>query len=279
MTEPDRVSVETLLASAATSVALPDAAAFSRQVGERLRSRSVSVPVRRRDRRPILAFGFGLALVCAMTATLVPPVRSAVADLLGVDGVRITRAAPPPPTSPPLPSPPQPTTTSTVPADPIGALGLGQVTTLPAAARIAGFAMRVPTTSAFQHPDAVYVGEPGTAPVVSLVYLPRADRPAVDGTGIGGLLGEFRGRVEAGYFSKLAAMGTTIETVRVGAVDGFWLSGSPHQFFYVRPDGTVDSQTIRLAGNTLLWSAGGITYRFESGLTRDTAVAVADSMR
>jgi len=57
------------------------------------------------------------------------------------------------------------------------------------------------------------------------------------------------------------------------------LSGAPHEFFYVNADGTVDSETIRLAADTLVWSAGGITYRFESALSRDAAVAVATSMR
>jgi hypothetical protein len=264
--------LEIRLESAARSIAVPDPVAFARRVGDGVRSSPR--PVVRSYRGPVLAVA-ALVVVCGLVATVVAPVRSAVADFLGVDGVHITRAAPAPPTS----SPPSSAPPTTVPADPVGALHLGALTTLQGAARAAGFAMRLPTAGGYQRPDAVFVGGPGTTPMASMVYLPQAGRPAVDGTGIAALLGEFRGHLEAGYFGKLAAIGTSIESVRIGQVDGYWLSGEPHQFFYVRPDGTVDSDTMRLAGNTLLWSAAGITYRFETSLGRDAAIAIAASMR
>jgi len=70
-----------------------------------------------------------------------------------------------------------------------------------------------------------------------------------------------------------------VEAVEVAGVPGYWLSGEPHEFFYVAPDGKVDTETIRLAANTLLWSAAGITYRFESALLLQSAIAIANSMR
>ena len=92
-------------------------------------------------------------------------------------------------------------------------------------------------------------------------------------------MSEFRGHLDAGFFEKLVSAGTTVQTVEVAGVPGYWLSGQPHEFFYVAPDGQVDTETIRLAANTLLWSAAGITYRFESALSLQSAVAIANSMR
>jgi hypothetical protein len=38
-------------------------------------------------------------------------------------------------------------------------------------------------------------------------------------------------------------------------------------------------ETIRLAGNVLLWERGELTLRIESGLTKEGAVRVAASVR
>jgi hypothetical protein len=222
-----------------------------------------------------------LIVVFAAVATLVAPVRSAVADLLGVDGVPITRASRLPLTTAAPPTPPASTATptTTVPADPVAALHLGTPTTLATAARLVGFTMRLPTTPGYSHPDAVLVGTPPAGGMVSMVYLADRIRPVVAGTGVAGLLSEFRGHLDAGFFQKLVGAGTSVDAVQVAGAAGFWLSGAPHEFFYVRPDGTVDTETLRLAANTLLWSAGGITYRFESALSKGAAVAIAVSMR
>jgi hypothetical protein len=115
--------------------------------------------------------------------------------------------------------------------------------------------------------------------MASLVYRSGPGRPAAKSVGIAGFISEFRGRLDGGFFLKVAGNGTTVQPVQVAGVPGFWLSGSPHEFFYVAPDGTVATETIRLASNTLVWSAGGITYRFESGLSESAAIAIASSMR
>jgi hypothetical protein len=231
----------------------------------------------------VLTVAAGLTLACAVVGTSIGPVRSAVADFLGVDGVHITRATPLPVPRAPSPSRPSPAPSAapapTAPVDPVAALHLGAVTTLKAAARRVGFDMRVPTIADYQRPDVVLVGTPPAGGMVSMVYLPRPGHPAVPGEGVAGLLSEFRGHLDAGFFQKLVSVGTSVEAVEVAGVPGYWLSGEPHQFFYVAPDGQVDTETIRLAANTLLWSAGGITYRFESALPQQSAIAIANSMR
>jgi hypothetical protein len=62
-------------------------------------------------------------------------------------------------------------------------------------------------------------------------------------------------------------------------VAGYWIEGAPHQFFYTDEHGQVQSESIRLAANVLLWESGGLTLRIESVLPQATAVRVADSMR
>jgi hypothetical protein len=209
-------------------------------------------------------------------AAAVAPVRSAVADFFGVDGVHITRTAHNPALAVPSTGPP---VVTTPPVDPVVALHLGTSTTLVEAARLVGFPMRLPTVGSYQRPDVVLVGTPPVGGMASMVYLPAPGRAPVAGTGVAALLSEFRGHLDAGYFQKVAGPGTAVDPVRVGSAEGFWLSGAPHEFLYVNADGTVDTETIRLATSTLVWSAGGITYRLESALPRDSAVAMAASMR
>jgi hypothetical protein len=240
--------------------------------------------MRAHSHRRVLTVAAALILACALVGALVGPVRSAVADFLGVDGVHITRATPlplprAPSTSAPSPAPSSTAPTPTAPVDPVAALHLGTVTTLEAAARRVGFEMRVPTIAGYQRPDVVLVGTPPAGGMVSMVYLPRPGRPAVPGEGVAGLLSEFRGHLDAEFFQKLVSVGTRVEAVEVAGVPGYWVSGESHEFFYVAPDGQVDTETIRLAANTLLWSAGGITYRLESALPLKSAIAIADSMR
>ncbi len=56
-------------------------------------------------------------------------------------------------------------------------------------------------------------------------------------------------------------------------------AGAPHTFSYFAPDGDYMQETIRLAGNTLLWQDGDLTLRLESSLDRNRAVEIAKSMR
>jgi hypothetical protein len=280
MAEPARPAVEALITQAAQAVPVPDPDVFAARVTQRLRSPQPA-PLRRRAPRrhaprwQLSALAAGVAALCILGASLIPPVRSAVAGLLGVDGVRIKLANPA--TVPTTPSPSS--TPTTAPVDPLAALHLGELTTLQLAARRVGFAMRIPTIAGYQHPDAVYVGTPPPGGMASMIYLPAAGRPAANGSGVAALLSEFRGHLESGFFEKLAGSGTTVEAVPVGRAAGYWLSGAPHEFFYTNADGTVDTESIRLAANTLLWSTGGITYRLEGTLSRDAAVALANSMR
>ena len=85
------------------------------------------------------------------------------------------------------------------------------------------------------------------------------------------LLSEFPGG--AVYLKKLAAGGSSVEPAPVGGAPGLWLSGLPHVAFFA-------GQSPRLAGNVLLWSVDGATYRLEGpGLTKARAISLAQSLR
>jgi hypothetical protein len=94
---------------------------------------------------------------------------------------------------------------------------------------------------------------------------------------VGALVTVFEAPLEEGYFEKLLRPGTTYQRVRVNGRPAVWLAGEPHVFLYPAGD-SVREERLRLAGNTLLWAVGPYTYRLESALERDRAIAVAETI-
>ena len=143
------------------------------------------------------------------------------------------------------------------------------------ASRIAGFPVREP--AALGAPDEIYVD---AAPVrVTLVYRSRQGLPATALPGISALVVEFRGRLDQAVVGKTAGPEAHLESVPLNGGVATWLSGQPHQFFYFDPNGNFQSETLRLAGNTLLWEEGGVTYRLEAQVTKEEAVRIASTFR
>jgi hypothetical protein len=110
------------------------------------------------------------------------------------------------------------------------------------------------------------------------MYLPRADLPASAQTGVGLLLSEFDGTMEAGFFAKVAEPGTTIEALSVHGQPAYWLSGAPHAFFYRSATGDIYADALRLATNTLVWQAGPVTLRIEGDISKAQALTIANSL-
>ena len=76
-----------------------------------------------------------------------------------------------------------------------------------------------------------------------------------------------------GYLKKLASGGSSVEGARVGGAPALWVSGPRHVALF-------RGQSPRLAGNVLLWEAGGATYRLEGpNLRKDEAIRLAQSLR
>jgi hypothetical protein len=195
-------------------------------------------------------------LVIALVTLALPGPREAIARLLGIDGVRITHR-------------------DELPPDLDQTLALGQPLTLDAAREQAGNRRLVP--AGFDPPDGAFAGRPRGA--VTLVWAPAPDRPEVAHTGVGLIVSAFPGFTEPPLIEKQLLPGTSLERVSVNGAEGAWISGAHHVLLYIDRENEPLEDTTRLAGNTVIWSDAGITYRLESALDRDTAVALAESLQ
>jgi Fe2+ transport system protein FeoA len=124
-------------------------------------------------------------------------------------------------------------------------------------------------------PDAAYAASDPAS--VSMVWLPGQALPEVGSTGVGALFSRFDGSVEVPVITKAAAPGTEIRIVRVDGQPAYWLSGAAHAFGYISGD-DVAIETLRLAGDTLLWEVDGVTFRLESALSLEEAIELAESV-
>ena len=101
--------------------------------------------------------------------------------------------------------------------------------------------------------------------------------------GVAALLSAMRGRLDDGYFAKVAGSGTVVESLTIATETGetvpaIWLAGEPHQYFFEDNDGAVQVDTLRLATNTLLWTQDGVVFRLEASVSRDEAIEIAGSV-
>ena len=218
-------------------------------------------PVRRLPARRTVTVAIALLLLAAGAAfAAVSGVRHRVLDFLGLRSVHVERVEK-------LPA---------LPPGRAGAnLGLGTRTTLAGARAHAGFPMLVPAL----RPDEVYLAGAPVGNRVMLVYAPRPDLPRAPHTQTGMLVTEFRGEQPPGFLDKTLGRGTTARPVAVNGDPGAWIAGRPHEIVYVRPDGTVITDTLRLAGNTLIWRHGDVLVRLEAEVPLATALRIARSMR
>jgi hypothetical protein len=211
-------------------------------------------------RRQLALGALALVLVVSVTLAVSPSTRETVADRLGLPGVSISTGETP----------------ATIPAT--TDLAIGEPTTLDAAESGAGFALAGPPESTLGAPDAVYrLVAPGGAQI-SYMYAPNNDLPEIGASGIGALISQFAGKTNASFIEKQLSPGTTIEIVTVNGQRGFWITGAPHVFYYEDPSGAIQEETVRLAGNVLLWERDGVTLRIESALAKEDAIRVAESM-
>jgi hypothetical protein len=222
--------------------------------------------VRHRWRAVALAAA-AVLLAVALAVGLAPGVRRAVADFLGIGAVRIHLA--------------DSATISTLagratqggPADAV--LG-APVASVSAAREATSLALHVP--DALGPPDAVYVRRSVGGDVVTLRWAPSPTLPPTADPQAGALLTVVRATVDTGLLDKVLGPDTTYERVSVDGTSALLLSGGTHVVALRAPDGTVIEQSTRLAGTTLLWTDGDLTYRLEAELGRDALVAIAESI-
>jgi len=221
-------------------------------------------------RSPRFAFApvFATLAVLALVIVLaVPGVRATADDFLHAWGIDIFRVP----------------AIATPAVNPSPRSGLGALTTLVDARVRAGFPVRVPSDARLATPDEVYrdgADAPGARQRISLVYGPRAGIPLSYEPGVSVLVVEFRGTFDENLIGgKGVGPDTRIESLSVNGGRGLWVEGAPHLFFYRDPSGIIQTETLRLAGNTLIWEQDGVTFRIEAQVSREDALRIAASFR
>jgi hypothetical protein len=200
-------------------------------------------------RRRLLALVLALLAVAAGAVLAVPPARTAILEWLGISGARIELVDS-------LPEVP-----------PRGRLALGERVSLEEARERAPYRVLVP---ALVKPDEVYFREPPPGGEVTLLYGSSEE--------VRLLFTQFRAS-SLELIKKAAAPDTRIEPVIVNGGRGFWLEGEPHVVVYRDASGEIREETLRLAGNVLLWERGELTLRLEGRLTKEQALGIARAVR
>lgn len=252
-----------LLEQAARDAAFPETPALAERVRARVETGPMPVAAIHLPRtrppllRPVLVAAVAVAVVLAATLSISVTARRAVADLLGVAGIRITFGDDPPATP-----------------RPASRIGLGEPTSRAAASERVGFDVLVPR--GVRGEPAVYFDDSvGDRGAVSVVY-PASAKTLAD---VDLLISQFVASVPAEYVKKLLTLGSEITLTRVHESDAFWVSGLPHYLFYEERDGPAGRETVRLAGNVLLWEEDGVTYRVEGAASLREAERIARSLR
>lgn len=214
-------------------------------------------------------------LVAALLA--VPQTRAAVLRLfarIGAIEIFIDEAAPTLP-APPTARPTEsagitgPTSAASTPtprptAETVGhsllLFALGHPTTLEDAAQGLTFTPTVP--EALGEPDEAYDHRrAGGLPAITLVW--REYDPPLTLTEIG---------IEE-YAHKFVTAGD-VRDVTVNDRPAVWIEG-PH---VIQLLGNLDENSLLITSNILIWSADGLTYRLEGGLSEEEMIAIAESL-
>lgn len=195
-------------------------------------------------------------LVVALVFVFSPSARQAVADLLGVAGVRIgTTSAPPPATG--------------------AGLDLGESIPVGEVEEAVDFQVRVPDGGDLGPPDGVYLSGTGQ---LTMVWAGTPTLPAAGETGVGLLLTQSAGDGRPEFAEKSVGPDTGIQTLMVEDQPAIWIEGASHTFTLLDPDGTLIEETTRLAANVLLWEVGGVNHRLETTGSLQDSLAVVDTL-
>jgi hypothetical protein len=256
-------NLEASLVQASREFVYPPAPDVSRMVTRRLTARRPS----RRQRGWVL-IGVALALVLVIIFT-VPPVRAAVLDWIRLGAVRIFLVQP---TSTPTPAPQSTLPALTPSEEPIptplqSVLDLAGETTL---AKVQAGHILKPALPAFPPdlglPNHVYFQIEGW-PVIVMVWMdpanPQAVRLVISETDANGIL-----------FQKMVPP-SVLDTF-VNGQPALWVAAP-----YMLLTGSGEVAQARLVENshTLIWTAGPLTFRLETGADLETALRIAESIK
>lgn len=249
----DRSDLERGLRDLGDRLDYPSAPGLARAVAQRLRVEPAPLRERRRRWRKV-------AVLAAAAVLLIG--GAAVAARFVLRGVEIVDVPTPPPASP---------------APPGEGLALGRAVTPAEAEDSVSYPLRRPT--ALPPPDGVFLDESVPGGRVSMTYDPRPGLARDDRTDLGLLFVQFRGEVDREVLAKVLGPGATRTRVSVGDAPGLWIEGAPHVVYYRDAEGRAVEDSVRLAGNVLLWERGEVTYRIEADIPRREAIRIAESVR
>jgi hypothetical protein len=215
------------------------------------------------------ALGFGLP---GLRVMILGPTASPSASVVG-------------PSLSPGASQPSPTSTAAPTPPSLESLDLGDPVDPSAAAAAVGYPVKLPTLPELGQPLGVYAnGEPPGARLSAIYaanpsFAAGSNPPVVAGRRVAIIVMEFPGLLDEDFLKKIIRPGTTIERQTVDGHEGFWISGDPHELFYVDPNSNSMHDDIRIVGNVLAWNDGDLTYRIEGASDLAAALRIAESMR
>lgn len=246
MNSPGR-TVEILLADLADHIEWPQTPALDRVAGRLAAPRPE--PPRRRRWIPVTA---ALVVLVAALLVLSPQTREAVADLLGVAGIEIELR-------PEM-------------EEPVGAgLDLGREVAIGEVIESADFAVSMPVLAG--EPDTVYLSEGQ----VNMVWVGGESLPAAGDTGVGLLYTQFPSESGGDRFLKGVGSEATVVAVEVAGASGLWIEGA-HVISREDESGLLIEETLRLAGNALIWESDDVTHRIETAVGLEETLRIAESV-
>ena len=248
--------LESTLRALGSDIAYPATPNMTAAVMHRVGPVPRPAPIARGPRfRLALVAAAVLAIATVATVGLSPTARRAVADWLGVEGVRITFDD----SAPDLPSNGDP--------------AFGRKVSLAEAEELVDFDIAIPAE--LGEPDAVYFMDVQDGEV-SLLWEPEPGLPESEHTGVGAVLTQFRGRPDPLGIKKVLES-SDVRFLTIDGGDAFFIEGAPHVII-LTPDGGAHEQPPRLAGNTLLWEGEDVTYRLEAEVSLGRAETIAESL-
>jgi hypothetical protein len=201
-----------------------------------------------------------VAAIAVVAALAVGPSREAIARFLGVKSSTIEVV---PAGSIPTPVPAATSAAGGAPSLPAPLATIATPVPLGAMGAAAGFEARVPPGRG--QPLASYVIALGSDRVVLLQF---------DGFD----LWETRLAQEA-TFGKAIPPGSVYEDLSVRGNAAVWLSGATHYVYYRDSRGALIRESERtVERSTLIWRTDYAFYRIETGLSRDEAVRIAETL-
>lgn len=240
--------LEQMLRAASADADWPATPDLARTVAARIDLRAVPERRARMGRPPRrawigrpLAIALAILLLLAGSALAIPAVR----DWLGLSTVEVKR----------VPKP--------LPAVHGARLSLGRRVALDAARAKLGFRPALP--AGLGAPTVYYDAFPPGGQL-GLVY-PR-----------GIVVTEIEGQLTR-YLAKFLPPGTGMDRITIDGERAVWIHGALHQYAYADRTGVIRTDSVRTAGDVLLWRHGDLLIRIEGARSKHQAVAIARSAR